>query len=131
MNKVILMGRLTKDPEVHYSQSETPTKVVTYILAVRNNYSKNRESNTDFINIVAFGKQGEFADKYMKKGNMINVSGRLHQNRWEDAEHIKHSKYEVIVEEQQFVEKNNLKKEEAEIQTSANQVAISNEDLSY
>ncbi len=130
MNKVVLMGRLTRDPEVRYSQSESSTKVVRYSLAVRN-HSKNIEENTDFINIVAFGRQGEFAEKYLRKGNMIIVSGRMHQNRWEDVEHVKHSSFEVIVDDQQFTDGKNLKREELEAQLSEHQVAISDGELPF
>ena len=66
MNKVILMGRLTRDPDVRYSQGENPTAVARYSLAVDRRFSKNEENSTDFINIVAFGKAGEFAEKYLK-----------------------------------------------------------------
>ena len=68
MNKVILMGRLTRDPDVRYSQGENSTAVARYSLAVDRRFSRNDENSTDFINIVAFGKAGEFAEKYLKKG---------------------------------------------------------------
>ena len=102
MNKVILMGRLTKDPEVRYSQSETPIAIVNYRIAVRSNYSRNSDRGTEFINVVAFGKDGEFAAKYFKKGNMIIVEGRIHEDNWEDAEHMRHSRFEIVVENQHF-----------------------------
>ena len=129
MNKVVLMGRLTRDPEVRYSQSESSTKVVRYSLAVKNSYSKSND--TDFIDIVAFGNQAGFAEKYLKKGNLITISGRLYQDKWEDAEHNKHSKLEVIVENQEIADNNNSKRAEAEVQASQNQVAISDDALPY
>ena len=64
MNKVILMGRLTRDPEVRYSQGEKPTAIARYTLAVDRRYKKNGEQNTDFINCVCLGKTGEFAQMY-------------------------------------------------------------------
>lgn len=125
MNKVILMGRLTKDPEVRYSQSETPMAIVRYTLAVKNPRSKSSENATDFIEVVAFSKQGEFAEKHLKKGSLIALSGRLHLNRWEDAEHGKHSKMEVIAEDQHFAGYGRVKKTESEIEITEGQIAIS------
>ena len=130
MNKVILMGRLTKDPEVRYSQAETPLAIARYSVAVRNRYSKNSENNTEFISIVAFGKQGEFVEKYFKKGDMISLSGRIHQDTWEDAEHVKHSRFEVIVEDQYFVG-NKSRNADTEVRASESQIAIADEDLPY
>ena len=79
MNKVILMGRLTRDPEVRYSQSDNTLAVARYTLAVDRRSSKKdaNEQNADFISIVAFGKSGEFAEKYLRKGMKICVSGRI------------------------------------------------------
>ena len=102
MNKVILMGRLTRDPEVRYSQAVTPIAVAKYGLAVRKQFAKQGEPDVDFINIVAFGKAGEFAEKYFKKGQMVAVVGRLQVNAWEDQNKVKHSTIEVVVEEQHF-----------------------------
>ena len=129
MNKVILMGRLTRDPEVYYSKSETPIKFVRYSLAVKNSYSKSND--TDFIDIVAFRNQAEFAEKYLHNGNLINISGRLSLDRWEDAEHNRHSKVKVIVENQEIADNSNSKRAEAEVQASQNQVAISDDALPY
>lgn len=107
MNKVVLMGRLTKDPEVRYSSSDTPIAIVRYTLAVRRTFSKSNEGEADFINVVAFGKRGEFAEKYFAKYQMVSVAGRIQQDVWEDAEHLKHSRFEVIAEEQQGASKSN------------------------
>ena len=122
MNKVVLMGRLTRDPEVRYSRSETPMAITRYTLAVKN-YSKNNEQNTDFIDIIAFNKQGEFAEKYLKKGNMVVVSGRLHQEKWEDEEKGRHSKIEVVVDEQQFAGYSRNHKEGEVQQNAESQIA--------
>ena len=77
MNKVILMGRLTKDPEVRYAQSSEPLAVARYTLAVNRRFKRQGEQDADFIGCVAFGKAGEFAEKYFKKGQMVGVVGRL------------------------------------------------------
>lgn len=125
MNKVVLIGRLTKDPEVRYSNSDTPIAIVRYTLAVRRSRNRSSESDADFINIVAFGKNGEFAEKYFAKGNMISIAGRIHQNVWEDAEHVKHSNLEVIAEEQQSIGSKPVSGYNMIESTSDNEVAAS------
>ena len=80
MNKVILMGRLTRDPEVRYSQGENATAVARYTLAVDRSQSRNNqngEQTADFIQCVAFGRSGEFAEKYFRKGTKVVVTGRI------------------------------------------------------
>ena len=77
MNKVILMGRLTRDPEVRYSQSAEPLAIARYTLAINRRFKRQGESEADFIPCVAFGKQGEFAERYFRKGQMVSVVGRL------------------------------------------------------
>ena len=104
MNKVILMGRLTRDPEVRYSQSANPIAVARYGLAVRRQFKREGEPDVDFINIVAFGKAGEFAEKYFQKGQMISVVGRLQIGSWEDKDGVKRTSVDVIAEEQHFAE---------------------------
>lgn len=104
MNKVILMGRLTRDPEVRYSQSANPIAVARYGLAVRRQFTKQGEQDVDFFNIVAFGKAGEFAEKFFKKGQMVSVVGRLQVNTWEDQQKAKHTSVDVVAEEQHFAE---------------------------
>lgn len=102
MNKVILMGRLTKDPETRYSQSAEPLAVTKYTLAISRRFKRKGEAEADFINCVAFGKSGEFAEKYFKKGQMISVVGRIQIRLWEDQSGTKHWATDVIVEEQYF-----------------------------
>lgn len=102
MNKVILLGRLTRDPEVRYSQSANPVAVARYGIAVRRSFVKQGDPDVDFFNIVAFGKAGEFAEKYFKKGQMVAISGRLQVNTWEDDNKVKHTSVDVIAEEQHF-----------------------------
>ena len=76
MNKVILMGRLTRDPDVRYSQGERATAVARYTLAVNRRFKRDGEPDADFINCVAFGRAGEFAEKYFRQGIKIVISGR-------------------------------------------------------
>ena len=105
MNKVILMGRLTRDPEVRYSQGESATAIARYTLAVDRRFNRNNDENSaDFIGCVAFGKAGEFAEKYFKKGQMVGVVGRLQVRSWDDNEGKRHWTTEVVVEEQHFAE---------------------------
>lgn len=101
INKVILMGRLARDPEVRYSQGENPTAVARYSLAVDRKFKKDE---TDFINCVAFGKSGEFAEKYLKKGVKIAVSGRIQTGSYTDKDGKKVYTTDVVVEEHFFCE---------------------------
>lgn len=77
MNKVVLMGRLTRDPEIRYSQGERSTAIGRYTLAVDRRFKREGEQNVDFINCISFGKAAEFAEKYLHKGTKIAVSGRI------------------------------------------------------
>lgn len=105
MNKVLLMGRLTRDPEVRYSNATPPLAVVRYSLAVNRQFKREGQQDVDFINCVAFGKTGEFAEKYFKKGMMIGVCGRLSVSNYEDKEtQQKRTSTEVVVEDQYFAE---------------------------
>lgn len=104
MNKVILMGRLTRDPEVRYSQGNEPFAVARYSLAVNRRFKRQGEADADFINCVAFGKSGEFAEKYFRKGQMVGVVGRLQVRSWDDQNGQKRWSTEVVVEEQHFAE---------------------------
>lgn len=104
MNKIILMGRLTRDPEIRYSQSETPIAVARYSLAVDRRFKRDSEPDADFFNCVAFGKQGEFAEKYLKKGMLICICGRLQNRSYDDQNGQKRWITEVIIEEQNFAE---------------------------
>jgi single-strand DNA-binding protein len=104
MNKVILLGRVTRDPEVRYSQSATPVAVARYGLAVRRQFSRQGDPDVDFFNIVAFGKAAEFAEKYFRKGQMIAIEGRAQVNTWEDAQKVKKTSVDIIVEGQHFAE---------------------------
>lgn len=104
MNKVILMGRLTKDPEVRYSQGAEPLAIARYTLAVNKRFKRDGEPDADFISIVAFGKLGQFAENYLKKGMQIAVIGRIQVRSYDDKEGNKRWSTEVVAEEQNFTE---------------------------
>lgn len=102
MNKVILLGRLTKDPDVRYTQS-TNTMVTSFTLAVNKRFVKQgEERQTDFINCVAWNKTAEFVSKYFKKGQQVGVIGRIQTRNYDDEQGIKHYVTEVIAEEVYF-----------------------------
>lgn len=103
MNKVILLGRLTKDPEVRYTQTNN-TLVSSFTLAVNRRFTKEGERQADFINIVAWNKTGEFASKYFQKGQQVGVIGRLQTRNWDDQDGKKHYVTEVIAEEVYFAD---------------------------
>jgi single-strand DNA-binding protein len=104
MNKAMLIGRLTRDPEVRYSQSAEPIAICKYTLAVNRRLKRDGEANADFINCVVFGKQGEFAEKYFKKGMQIAVTGRIQVNSYDDKEGQKRWSTDIVVEDQEFTE---------------------------
>ncbi len=104
MNKVILMGRLTRDPEIRYTQSAEPTAVANYSLAVNKRFKREGEPDADFINCVAFGRTADFAQKYFKKGQQVSVVGRLQVRSWDDQNGQKRYTTEVVIEEQFFAD---------------------------
>lgn len=108
MNKAILMGRLTRDPEVRYSQSDSAMAIARYTLAVDRRFTRNNDENTaDFITCVAFGKAGEFAEKYLRKGTKVAVTGRIQTGSYTNKDGVKVYTTEVIVEDQEFAESKN------------------------
>ncbi|MBD5546404.1 MAG: single-stranded DNA-binding protein [Lachnospiraceae bacterium] len=108
MNKVILMGRLTRDPEVRYSQGENALAIARYTLAVDRRFNRGGDENTaDFINCVAFGKSGEFAERYFRKGTKILVSGRIQTGSYTNKDGVKVYTTEVVAEDQEFAESKN------------------------
>lgn len=102
MNKVILLGRLTKDPDVRYTQSENMLAIARYTLAVDRRFKKEGQPSADFINCVAFGKSAEFAEKYMTKGRLFGVIGRIQTRNYENDKKEKVYVTEVVVDEQYF-----------------------------
>ena len=104
MNKVILIGRCTRDPEVRYSQGENATAVARYTLAVDRQFKRDGDQCADFINCIAFGKRGEFAEKYLRKGTKIAVVGRIQTGSYTNKDGQKVYTTDVIVDEHEFVE---------------------------
>ena len=106
MNKVILMGRLTRDPEVRYSptQSGEQMAIARYTLAVDRRYKRDGEQTADFIGCVAFGKSAEFTEKYLKQGTKIAISGRIQTGSYTNKDGNKVYTTDVVVEEQEFAE---------------------------
>ena len=103
MNKVILMGRLTRDPEVRYTQTNN-TLVASFSLAVNRRFKQEGQPDADFINIVAWSKLAEFCSKYFKKGQQVSIVGRLQVRNWEDEQGQKHYVTEVVAEEAYFAD---------------------------
>lgn len=105
MNKVHLLGRLTKDPDVRQSQGAEPVTIARYTLAVNRRGKKQEgQQEADFISCVAFGKAGEFAEKYLHKGTKICVSGRLQTGSYTRQDGTKAYTTDVVIEEQEFAE---------------------------
>lgn len=104
MNKVILMGRLTRDPEVRYSAGENALAIARYTLAVDRRFKRDGESTADFINCVSFGRTAEFAERYFHKGIRITICGRIQTGSYTNREGQKVYTTEVVVEEQEFAE---------------------------
>lgn len=107
MNKCILIGRLTRDPEVRYTQGDNTMAIARYSLAVDRRFKRDGEPDADFINCVAFGKAGEFAEKYLKKGTKIAVVGRIQTGSYTNKDGQKVYTTDVVVEEQEFAESKN------------------------
>lgn len=104
MNRAILLGRLTKDPDVRRSQGEEPVTIARYTLAVDRRQKKQEGQQADFISCVAFGKAGEFAEKYLHKGTKICVSGRIQTGSYTRQDGTKVYTTDVVIEEQEFAE---------------------------
>ena len=108
MNKVILMGRLTRDPEVRYSQGESPMAIARYTLAVDRRFNRNNDEQTaDFIGCVAFGRAGEFAEKYFRKGTKVAITGRIQTGSYTNKDGVKVYTTDIVVEDQEFAESKN------------------------
>ena len=107
MNKVVLVGRLTRDPEVRYSQGDNATAVARYTLAVDRRFRRDGEPTADFIPCVIFGRSAEFAEKYFHQGMRVSISGRIQTGSYTNKDGVKVYTTEVIVEEQEFAESKN------------------------
>ena len=104
MNKAILVGRLTRDPEVRYSQGDNATAVARYTVAVYRRFKRDGEPTADFIPCVVFGRSAEFAEKYFRQGMRVSISGRIQTGSYTNRDGVKVYTTEVIVEEQEFAE---------------------------
>lgn len=104
MNKVILMGRLTRDPEVRYGAGENSTAVARYTIAVDRRFKRDGEQNADFIGCVAFGRNAEFAEKYLRQGTKIVLTGRIQTGSYTNRDGQKVYTTDIVVEEQEFAE---------------------------
>ena len=111
MNKVILMGRLTRDPEVRYSQGTNSrgesTAIARYSLAVDRRFRRDGEPDADFFNCTCFGRQAEFAEKYLRKGTKILITGRIQNDNYQNREGQMVYSVQVMVDEQEFAESKN------------------------
>lgn len=123
MNKTILMGRLTRDPEVRYAANDSGMAIARYTLAVDRRRAGNDGQSADFINCVAFGKTGEFAEKYFRKGMKILITGRIHTGSYTNQEGQRIYTTEVVVEDQEFTESKRASEEAAASAPSAPQPA--------
>ena len=104
MNKTVLMGRLTADPQVRYSQGDNATAVARYTLAVNRKFKKDGEPTADFISCVVFGRSAEFTEKYFRKGMQVAISGRIQTGSYTNKDGQKVYTTDVVVEEQEFAE---------------------------
>lgn len=104
MNKVILMGRLTRDPEIKSSQGEKSTTIARYTLAVDRRFKRDGDQTADFINCIAFWKSAEFAEKYFHKGTKVVVTGRIQTGSYTNKDGQKVYTTDVVVEDQEFAE---------------------------
>ena len=104
MNKVVLMGRLTRDPELRYSQGANPLAITRYTLAVDRRVKRDGEASADFISCVVFGRSAEFAEKYFRQGMRVSVSGRIQTGSYTNRDGVKVYTTDVVVEEQEFAD---------------------------
>ncbi len=130
MNKTILMGRLTKDPDTRYTQT-TNTQVTSFTLAVNRRFAKEGEQQADFINIVAWSKTAEFVSKYFKKGQQVGVIGRIQTRTWDDDQGQKHYITEVIAEEVYFADSKKEGQADTTLGTTNDFEISSLDDLSF
>lgn len=123
MNKWIGIGRLTRDPEIRYSQGGNPLAIARYTLAVDRRFKKDGEQTADFINCIAFGKNGEFAEKYLRKGTKVAVTGRIQTGNYTNKDGVKVYTTDVVVEDQEFTESKSANEGRAQSDGRAQQSA--------
>lgn len=119
MNKVILMGRLTRDPEVRYAQNENGTAVARFSIAVDRRFKRDGEPDADFFNCTAFGKQAEFVEKYLHKGTKMLVTGRIQNDNYTNKDGQTVYSVRVMVDEMEFAESKNAQDSHATGQSPA------------
>jgi single-strand DNA-binding protein len=107
MNKVILMGNLTRDPEIRYSQGENSLAIARFSIAVNRRFARQGDTDTDFFNCTAFGRQAEFVEKYFRKGSRMLLSGRVQNDNYTNSNGEKVYSVQVIAEEVEFGERKN------------------------
>lgn len=105
MNKVILLGNLTRDPEIRYSQGEKQIAVARFSIAVNRRFANDGETNADFLNCTAFGKTAEFIEKYFRQGSRMSLVGRIENNNYTNKNGEKVYSVQIIVEEVEFAER--------------------------
>lgn len=115
MNKVILCGNLTRDPEIRYSQGENALTIVRFSMAVNRKFQRNQEQETDFFNCTAFGKQAEFVEKYFRKGSRILLTGRMQNDNYTNKNGEKVYSVQVIAEEIEFAERKSASSSSVEV----------------
>lgn len=125
MNKTILMGRLTRNPETRYTQSSN-TQVTSFTIAVNRRFTKEGQPSADFINVIAWSKTAEFVSKYFKKGQQVGVVGRIQTRNYDDEQGPKHYVTEVIAEEVYFAD--SKKEESTTAPVEENQFEITDDD---
>ena len=130
MNKTILMGRLTKDPDTRYTQT-TNTQVTSFTLAVNRSFAKDGEQQADFINIVAWNKTAEFVSKYFRKGQQVGVIGRIQTRNYDDEQGTKHYITEVIAEEVYFADSKKEGQADTTLDTTNDFEISSSDDLLF
>lgn len=130
MNKAILMGRLTKDPETRNTQTNN-IQVTSFTLAVNRRFTKDGEQQADFINIVSWNKTAEFVSKYFKKGQQVGVIGRIQTRNYDDDKGVKHYITEVIAEEVYFADSKKEGQADTTLDTTNDFEISSSDDLPF
>lgn len=125
MNKVILMGRLTRDPEVRYSQNDNSMAIARFSLAVDRKIKQDNQPTADFFNCTAFGKQAEFVERYLKKGSKMLVTGRVQNDNYTNRNGEKVYSVQIMVEEMEFAES----KSSEQNNSNNNQAAVPRSDV--
>ena len=114
MNKVILCGRLTRDPEIRYTQGAESMVIARYTIAIDRKYKKDGENTADFINCIAFSKNAEFAEKYLRKGTKLLVTGHIQTGSYTNKDGQKVYTTDVVIEEQEFAESKKSQEDQQE-----------------